>query len=375
LTHRRYSLFTSTFKIILLILVLEAVGSAQATYTITDLGTVGGSISSGLGINASGQVTGSSDPHAFLYSRGTMTDLGTLGGPTSVGRGINGSGQVTGQADTSATNTHAFLYSQGVMNDLQTLPGYSNSIGWGINAAGQVTGYSYSLGSSAFRAFVYSSGTLTDLGTLGGASSFGYGINASGQITGQADTTTPNASHAFLYSAGTMTDLGTLPGFANSAGYSINALGQIIGECDTNNGPLHAFLYSGGTMTDLGTLGGTQSWAFSINDSGQVVGWSKNTPNVPDFFARAFLYTSASGMVDLNTLVPPNSGWTLQEAHSINDRGQITGFGISPDGDQHAFLLTPIPARAAGAGTSPVANAKLYLEKIYDRPRSEKTEN
>jgi len=47
-------------------------------------------------------------------------------------------------------------------------------------------------------------------------------------------------------------------------------------------------------------------------------------------------------MVDLNTLIPANSGWTLTEAHGINNLGQIAGSGaINREG--HAFLLTPVP--------------------------------
>ena len=69
-----------------------------------DLGTLGGTVSEGVAINDSGQVTGSADTadavtHAFLWDGTTMLDLGTLGGTNSVGDAINASGQVTGIAD------------------------------------------------------------------------------------------------------------------------------------------------------------------------------------------------------------------------------------------------------------------------------------
>src|SRR5262245_38371233 len=74
-------------------------GSASAqTYTVTDLGTLGGSFSTPLAINAAGQVTGVStvnnsfNMHAFLFS-GVLTDVGTLGGTSSQGLALNGNGQ------------------------------------------------------------------------------------------------------------------------------------------------------------------------------------------------------------------------------------------------------------------------------------------
>ena len=66
-----------------------ASGSALAiTFRLTDLGTLGGSYSQGVAINASGQVTGTSNTadeatHAFLWDGTTMQDLGTLGGSRS----------------------------------------------------------------------------------------------------------------------------------------------------------------------------------------------------------------------------------------------------------------------------------------------------
>jgi len=100
--------------------------SADTLYNVTDLGTLGGTSSSGEAINNSGQVTGWSYPssgpqHAFLYSNGHMTDLGTLGGSYTVGYGINGRGQVTG-ASYTPDGYDAFLYSNGQMIDLGILP-------------------------------------------------------------------------------------------------------------------------------------------------------------------------------------------------------------------------------------------------------------
>ena len=75
------------------------------TPRIVDLGTLGGTSSSGVAINDSGQIAGHSSTtnlldHAFRWTRrGGMQDLGTLGGPFSFATAINDRGQVTGQAD------------------------------------------------------------------------------------------------------------------------------------------------------------------------------------------------------------------------------------------------------------------------------------
>ena len=54
----------------------------------------------------------------------------------------------------------------------------------------------------------------------------------------------------------------------------------------------------------------------------------------------AFLYLN--GMTyDLNTLIPPNSGWTLIEATGINDIDQIAGYG-QINGELHEFRLDPV---------------------------------
>ena len=79
-----------------------------------------------------------------------------------------------------------------------------------------------------------------------------------------------NAVYAVDYQ---IVDLGTLSGSFSYA-YGINNSGQIVGESGSAWGDNHAFLYQNGTMTSLDTLGGAYSGAYGINDIGQIVGFS-----------------------------------------------------------------------------------------------------
>jgi len=309
-------------------------------YTITDLGTLGGTTSYARsyarGINNNGQVVGAAGTadgleHAFLYSNGSMLDLGTLGGTYSYAFSINNNGQVVGSAVTDEDQNHAFLYSNGSMIDLGTLGGMS-SYARDINNNGQVVGYDILDEYGEMRAFLYSNGSMMDLfpGSGGGA----VGINNNGQVLGSAYGST------VIYSNGNINylDFGG-PGDA----YGINDNAQVVGsyESPPGGGSWHAFLYSNGSTIDLGTLSGRSSTAFSINNNDQVVGWSRLLPPPDEGDGRhAFLFSNGS-MMDLNSLIPANSGWTcLIVAYDINDRGQIVGYGDF-NGQDRAFLLTP----------------------------------
>ena len=111
---------------------------------------------------------------------------------------------------------------------------------------------------------------------------------------------------------------------------------------------LRAFLCRNGVMTDLGNLGITSA-AHGINSKGQVIGASK-TSLVPSQ-ASAFLWEKGGPMIDLNTLIPPNSPLHLLFAEHINDHGEIAGIGLPPgapytqenvDTLAHALLLVPV---------------------------------
>src|SRR6185295_18663311 len=147
-------------------------------------------------------------------------------------------------------------------------------------------------------------------------------LNNADTVVGESST--PDwQTHAFAYSGGVMTDLGTLGGTYSSAS-SLNELGQVVGIATTaNDQETHGFIFTGGAMTDLGTFGGTYTTPLAINNVGQVVGYSGTQTGT----SHAFLWKDGT-IVDLNTLLPPNSGWELLSAQLVSDGGQIVGFGL-----------------------------------------------
>jgi probable HAF family extracellular repeat protein len=125
----------------------------------------------------------------------------------------------------------------------------------------------------------------------------------------------------------TITDLGVLHGDTASASIGINSSGQIVGCSDTSTtyypcsglSPGHAFLWKSKTgMKDLGALHGDDtSGGVGINESDEVVGFSKNSQNV----YHTFLWTKKTGMIALRKL----PGGTTNSASSINATGLIVG--------------------------------------------------
>jgi probable HAF family extracellular repeat protein len=333
--------------------------------------------------------------------RYSVTDLGTLGGAWSRAEAVNNSGQVAGTSADAGRRARAFVYAGGAMKDLGTLEGHTGSYAGGINDAGDVVGYSAPPDAHGERPFVYraATGQLQMLPRLEGAADTthpadhaAYDIGGGGHVVGASmvDDGTGQRHHSFVHHEGATTDaslgfesylmgvnkygdaagyfrngsgsyqamvfsgnilidnLAPLPGGSNSYAWDINDAGLTVGasEYSRDSAHTHAVAYTYGVATDLGTLGGIRSDARAVNNAGYVVGLSANANgrDTGSYLSsrddRAFVHHKGT-MVNLNTLIDAASGWVLVEARDISDAGHIVGWGIK-DGAQRAFLLTPL---------------------------------
>jgi probable HAF family extracellular repeat protein len=213
---------------------------------------------------------------------------------------------------------------------------------------------------------------LVDLGTFGGPNSYLACcgalppiINNRGIVVGEADTSLPDPyspncfqdcflAPVFEWRNGILTNLGALAPGVDSFSFSINASGQIVGISEdgaidllTGFPETRGFLWQDGGMVDLGTLGGYDSIANAINDRGQVVGGALNT--TPDSFSNcnqpfgpyptqvhAFRWQDGV-MRDLGTL-----GGNDSCALFINARGEVAGSSFT---DSTPNPMTGVPTQ------------------------------
>lgn len=152
---------------------------------------------------------------------------------------------------------------------------------------------------------------ITDLGLFNNNIA---AINDNGQVV------LNNSSGGHLWSNGSLTPFGV-----STQALGINNSGQVVGGAPNPSGyDGQAVLWSNGTGYGLGTLGGSGSWAYDINDSGEVVGWARANGEVGSG-NHAFIYSEGvnGDWVMSNVMGVPMSVNSL--AYAINNSGQVAG--------------------------------------------------
>jgi len=318
------------------------VHASEVRYTVTNLGDF-----IPTAINNVGQVVGNANPAPVVYSNGVLTPLTWAGSAFD----INDSGQVVGSFFPAGVG-HAYIYSTGTGTriDVGAISPVYRSFFNSINNSGKAVG---AINNGQENGFI--SPALNPVFTVNnpvlGSELVLSSISDSGAMAGYSINRSGLPRHALYFPVnGGEVDLGQTDA---NGGFQpqVNTSGQ-VSYTSTASGQ-HAFRYDGGTSTqlDIGVPNITSSFATGINNAGQVVGEADTLSH-----AFAFLYSNGQ-MLDLNSLISPDSGWNLGQAFALNDVGQIVGYGSDPSGQSRAFLLTPVPeptsfmlALAAGIG-------------------------
>lgn len=332
------------------------VRSAESLYQITDLGTLGSGHSSAVDVNNQTQIVGRSNPAtrhigngAFLWTNGKMSDISIAGYTNSRPIRINDLGQVIIEAY-GKNGKYAityYIWQNGSKSEVKSPDG--NSITpCAINKKDQIVGR---LGTFKGKSgFIMEKGKIRTLSAFEGMQAMPQDINDKGQIIIHRRTSTYVRS--FVLYKGQQTEL-IADGFRYNFALRINNKGEIIGVILKNDTSSEkAVLWRDGKTILLGSLRGKGGWlrAYDINNKGQVVGNSEikelrpynqyDTEPMFPYVNHPFIWENGR-MQDLNKLIPRNSGWTLDNANAINDKGQIVGSGVH-DGQNRAYLLTPI---------------------------------
>ncbi|XWK86846.1 MAG: hypothetical protein U7127_21960 [Phormidium sp.] len=349
--------------------------TATSFYSITDLGTLGGDSSQASNINDAGFVIGSSQTangvsHTFLWSETDgMKDLNnqlfwslysSIPWQDSFHQKLNGNNFSLGDISLKSMYINNSGEMLGIWNrkliypDRQTQASLTESGMFFVSQAGQVHNLG-SFGGVLFNIFASSIGLKPPTPTYFPFPTLdcddqpyrGYpgsypGSGGQYEFIQSCVSISGKASVAFA---------GDLSGYYASepSNFYINDAGQVFGYARTANKGNSAFLWSENDgKQDLGISGNSGNWVNPNTLENLGGNWrhyenvqnSSNDLRVSSWMSHAVLWEN-DNMIDLNSLIPADSGWFLSTATGINKTGQIVGNGLI-NGQKHAFLLTPV---------------------------------
>jgi probable HAF family extracellular repeat protein len=293
--------------------------------------------------HAANLATGGNYPVAVVWDQaGTATHLTGEGISGAFVAAINDDGLMVGASDSFAGTVNSqggfTIDSAGILNPLGERFAPRD-----VDSSGRMVGSIFEP-AIGYVAGSWDQGTTLPLGSLNaGQPSDAYATNNAGVTVGRSDSQA-GPIYAVKWANGTITNLGGAPGAQTSwpgisEAHDVNETGLIIGNAYVNAFTIRAARWTGtGNGADVLSLqaGFVTSFARSVNDSGTIVGYAARQGEG----ARASVWLDDQA-IDLNDLIDPASGWYLESATDINNRGQIVGYGWHTD-HWVGFRLDPI---------------------------------
>ena len=259
----------------------------DVNFTFTDIIFPGATRTHTLGINNHGAVVGyySFDiAHAFLVKEGQFIALdpsSVLGTNYSVATKVNDRGDVVGYF-CDAAFCHGFaLRHDGVLTQLD-VPGAGDTYAFGINNSGMVVGQFDVLDSQgnviATHGFIWDGSTFGQVDYPFAGDTYLFGINDRGDLVGGWDYSPYDPSeYGFRRKNGQYMRFDySEPTVPTRIFYTvltdINAKGQMVGIYGDTAGD-HGFRIEGETINTINYPGATHTYAWGINNDGQIVGY------------------------------------------------------------------------------------------------------
>ena len=264
---------------------------------------------------------------------------------------------------------HAVLWRrESGVEELSVPEGFNFTEPVAITKAGDVLIDAFDAKGHKRGAFDYSNHTLV---ALAGNQTWARGVGAAGTIVGEWVPEGKTTTDAVYWNNAVPHSIGLCCGGMLKA---VNERGDMVGDAYDDRGHYHAFSWSPASGQRIIDPADSYSSAVAINSAGHILLQEGSEAYLDDtrhlrhldlsrkFYNgvqamndcdvvvgaygpdsehyRAFRWNGTQGFKDLSSFVPAASGWELQSAAAINNRGEIVGSG-ELRGDDRGFLLIP----------------------------------
>jgi probable HAF family extracellular repeat protein len=217
-----------------------------------------------------------------------------------------------------------FLYQQGRYTAFDVPFGQSGGDGTAIDNRGQIVGGYVDPATNCLRGFLRDGRgrfARIDVPAANGSSTQPMRINDRGVVVGsyRPDPSCQDAVQARGFVRDERGRYSTIqvPGAVRTQATGVNNRGQVVGDYLTADGAVHGYRWDGGRFTTIdGPAAASQVTVLDINDRGQMVGVYADTAGAP----HGFLLSNGR----YTTVDMPGVRYTIP--YSINNRGQVAGF-------------------------------------------------